>query len=206
MAERPPRRLVLLRHGRSEWNAVHRIQGQSDPGLDDTGLEQARAVAPEIAKLGPVVLWSSDLARARQTAAQVAAATGLEPTYDARLREFGLGEVQGLTHDELAARSPELYRLFRAGEWDRLPGAETRAEVVARFTAAVAELTAALPAGSTGVAVAHGAAIRTAVAALLGWPVSPASEPLRGLDNCGWAELVAHDSRRWQLQAYNRVA
>ena len=62
---------MLLRHGRTAWNATGRAQGHADVELDETGHAQAAAVAPWVAGFGPVVLWSSDLARARQTAAYV---------------------------------------------------------------------------------------------------------------------------------------
>ncbi|HEY0952392.1 histidine phosphatase family protein, partial [Nocardioides sp.] len=98
-----PRRLVLLRHGRTAWNHVLRVQGHTDVGLDDAGHEQAAGVASEVAAMRPSLLWTSDLARAQQTAAPVAAATGLAAVPDARLREFSLGEREGLTHEEYAA-------------------------------------------------------------------------------------------------------
>lgn len=199
------RTLVLLRHGRTTWNAAKRIQGQLDPELDDAGLAQAAEVAPEIAKLAPVALWSSDLTRARQTAEHVAEATGLEPTYDARLRETMLGERQGLTHEEYAARAPEEFERFLAGEWDEIPGAETAAQVADRATIALQELAGAVEPGETAVAVAHGAAIRIAIARLLGWDARRIGA-LRGMDNCGWAVLGEHPERGWMLTAYNRTA
>ncbi|MDZ5623194.1 histidine phosphatase family protein [Nocardioides sp. HM23] len=198
------RRLVLLRHGRTGWNASRRIQGQLDPALDETGHAQAAAVAPEIAALAPVALISSDLQRARQTTDYVAQATGLTPSYDERLREYSLGERQGLTHEEYAALDPAEYARFRAGDWDDVPGAETQAEVAARFTAVLKETAAALDVGETGLIVAHGAAIRTATVAWLGWPVEWATD-FRGLANCGWVELVERPTGRWVLAAYNRT-
>ena len=66
------RRLVLLRHGRTEWNETGRAQGHADVPLDEVGLAQAKEVAPVLAALRPVALWSSDLARAAQTADAVA--------------------------------------------------------------------------------------------------------------------------------------
>lgn len=200
-----PRELILLRHGRTTWNAAKRIQGQLDPELDEAGLAQAADVAPAIAKLGPAVLWSSDLTRARQTAEQVAAATGLQPSYDARLRETMLGERQGLTHEEYAALDPDEFEKFLAGEWDEIPGAETSSEVADRIGAALLELADSLAPGQTGVAVAHGAAIRIAVARLLGWDADRIGT-LRGMDNCGWAVLTEHSQRGWTLTAYNRTA
>lgn len=199
------RRLVLLRHGRSEWNAARRIQGQLDPVLDETGHAQARTVAPAVAALDPVVLVSSDLARARQTAAHLAEETGLVPSYDARLREFSLGERQGMTHGEYAALDPHEYARFRAGDWDGIPGAETRAQVARRFTRVLEETTSSLVDGGTAVIVAHGAAIRTGMMAWLGWPVERATD-FRALTNCGWVELVQRPNGRWALAAYNRTA
>ncbi|HWI43382.1 MAG TPA: histidine phosphatase family protein [Nocardioides sp.] len=203
MAE--PRRIVLLRHGRTEWNASHRIQGQLDVDLDETGIEQARDVAPVIAGLGPSVLWSSDLVRARLTAEQVAKESGLSPSYDKRLREFYLGDYQGLTHAELAARSEQDFRIFRTGAWDAIPGGERIADVAQRYVAALEDLAAELAPGETGVAVSHGAAIRVGVVAFLGWPLESALD-LRGLDNCARVELCERESGAWALSAYNLTA
>lgn len=200
------RRLILLRHGQTAWNKASRVQGQLDAELDDTGREQAATVAPLIAALGPSVLWSSDSVRARDTAAHVAEETGLQPSYDARLREYFLAERQGLTHDEYAALAPEEFAEFRLGDFDVVPGGESAAEVAARMVAALEDLLAALAPGELGVAVSHGAAIRDAVPALLGWEPSRRAA-LHGLDNCGWVELdQTEPGQPLRLRAYNRVA
>ena len=197
--------LVLLRHGRTAWNHAKRVQGQIDAELDDSGREQAARAAEVLALLSPTVLWSSDLVRARDTASYLAGATGLTPTYDARLREFDLGERQGLTHDEYAAIAPEEFELFRQGYYDDAPGAESVAEVRDRMAAALGEMLGLLGPDDTGIAVGHGAAIRVAVGAMLGWP-DDGFQSLRGLDNCGWAVLGHHpDTGRLRLAAYNRV-
>lgn len=197
-----PRRIVLLRHGRTSWNAAHRIQGQLDTELDEIGLEQARAVAPLVAASEPVVIRSSDLARARLTAEQVAKEAGLVPSYDERLREFRLGELQGLTHDELEARDPVAFARFRSGEWDGIPGAETSAEVADRFASAIGELAAALGPGECGVAVTHGAAARVGLVHFLGWPLAQAHD-LRALGNCGRVLLEQRPTGAWVLASYN---
>ena len=71
-------RLVLVRHGQTAWNLEGRAQGHTDVGLDETGRAQARAMAPYVAAMAPTALWSSDLARARETADRLAEATGLD--------------------------------------------------------------------------------------------------------------------------------
>lgn len=200
------RRLVLLRHGQTGSNLERRIQGQLDVEIDETGHAQAAAVAPHLAALQPVVLWSSDLARARQTAAYVAKETGLDPTYDARLREYHLGERQGLTHSEYAAGFADEFAVFRSGDFGVVPGAETTEEVVDRMVPALTELLAGVGPGEVAIAVSHGAAIRVAVVALLGLEPS-AAHALGGLENCGWAILEESDGGSgMRLLAYDRVA
>ena len=197
--------LVLLRHGRTDWNAARRIQGQSDSQLDSLGHAQAAAVAPVLAALGPAVLWASDSDRARSTASYVAAACGLKPTFDARLREYSLGHREGLYHHEFEAAAPAEYAEFVRANWDAVPASEKRADVAARMTAALAEVAGSLADDGLGVVVSHGAAIRTAVAAILGWP-SEDELTLHGMENCGWAVLRRRTAgERWRLHAYNRT-
>lgn len=196
------RRIVLLRHGRTAWNASHRVQGQLDTELDATGLEQARAVAPLVAELSPSLVWTSDLARARATAEVVAKECGLVPSYDERLREFGLGELQGLTHGEIEERDPAAFVRFRNGEWDGIPGGESPQEVADRYVACLHELAAALGPGECGVAVSHGAATRTGLVAFFGWPLAQARD-LRALGNCGRVVLEQRTTGAWALASYN---
>ena len=201
-----PRRLILLRHGQTAWNAERRIQGQLEAELDDTGHAQAAAVAPLLAARGPALLWSSDSARARQTAAYVAKETGLAPTYDARLREHHLAEREGLTHTEYAALAPAEFAEFIRGNFDAVPGAETAAVVAARVVAAITDLLEALAPGELGVAVSHGMAIRDAVPVLVGRSVAD-RELFLGLENCAWVELDQHVAGGpCRLRAWNRVA
>jgi probable phosphoglycerate mutase len=197
--------LVLLRHGRTDWNASRRIQGQSDSQLDELGHAQAAAVAPVLAELGPGVLWSSDSDRTRDTAAYVASACGLTPTYDARLREYSFGAYEGLYHHEFQAADPAAYRAFTTLDWDAVSGAERHDDVAARMTEALTELAALVPSDGVALAVSHGAAIRTAIGALLGWDAEQALT-LRGMDNCGYAVLRRSDADApWRLHAYNRT-
>jgi probable phosphoglycerate mutase len=198
--------LVLLRHGRTAWNHEGRVQGHLDAELDDSGREQAARAAEVLALLQPTVLWSSDLVRARDTAGYLAARTGLEPTYDARLREYNLGERQGITREEFEAIAPEEFALFRQGYYDETPGAESTAEVRERMSAALGDVLAELGPTDTGVVVGHGAALRVAVGALLGWP-DDLFRSLGVLANCGWLVLAPHPATgALRLAAYNRTA
>jgi probable phosphoglycerate mutase len=200
-------RLVLARHGRTAWNLEGRAQGHTDVGLDDLGRAQAAAMAPYLALMEPTRLFSSDLARARETVAEVAAVTGLEVVYDARLREFDVGERAGLTVPEFAARFPDEHAAWSSGHITGLvPGAETPAEVVARMVPALREIWESTPAGETTVVLSHGACLKVALVAFLGWPEEVGTS-LRGLDNCGWVVLEADAAGRGiRLSSYNETA
>ena len=105
MAETDPhRRLVLLRHGRTAWNAERRAQGHSDVPLDDTGQAQAFAVAPYVAAMRPVLLWTSDLARAAETAACIGVAAG-ESKAAAVRAVLRSGTINVLVTDTVCARA-----------------------------------------------------------------------------------------------------
>ena len=203
-ADAGPRRLVLLRHGRTAWNATGRAQGHADVELDETGHAQAAAVAPWVADLGPVALWSSDLARARQTAAYVEKETGLTARLDARLREYDVGERAGMTMAEFAEQHPDEHAAWLQQRRAELPGAEETEQVLARSLPAYAEVADALAPGETAVVVTHGAALRVSVLALLGWPPEQA-DALHGLDNCAVAILELREGRDgpWRLVAWN---
>lgn len=196
------KRLVLLRHGLTSWNAEGRFQGHADVELTETGHLQAKAAASALAGLSPVVLWSSDLLRAAHTAEYVAEACGLVPVLDARLREIHVGDFQGISHGEAAER-------FGPGPWDYVEyGGESQEAAGARVADALQDLAASLPPEQTAVVVSHGASLRLGAADFLGWPVEIAST-LGGLDNCAWIELVEtggspHAATPWRLAAYNR--
>lgn len=199
------RRLILLRHGRTAWNESGRAQGHADIGLDETGHVQARSAARHLARVGAEALWSSDLVRARQTAGYLAAACGLDPAYDARLREFDVGERQGLTLDEFAERHPKEYSAWARGNGlVPVKGGEEAVDVERRIVPALRDCLCALSRGRTGIVVTHGAALKVAVAGLLGWP-REVSFSLKGVDNCAWVivEEIEHGGRL-RLAAYNR--
>ncbi|MFB9311803.1 histidine phosphatase family protein [Nocardioides plantarum] len=199
------RTLVLLRHGRTPWNHSGRIQGHADVELDDHGVAQAARTAPVLAALQPALIWSSDLLRARLTAAPLAEACGLPVTTDARLREFGFGPYEGLTHAALGASDPASHAAMRRGDYDQVTHAEPTDVVRARMLAVLTDLRDALSPGETGIAVSHGAAVRLATAAVLGWP-DEQFRTLRGLDNCGWVVLHEHPADGvLRLAAYNRT-
>ncbi|MGH4015845.1 MAG: histidine phosphatase family protein [Pseudonocardiaceae bacterium] len=195
-------RLVLWRHGETDYNAALRMQGQLDSQLTAKGLGQARRAAPVLATLRPEVLVTSDLSRAADTAAVLAAETGLPLRVDKRLRETHLGKWQGLTHAEVEAVWPGGVQTWRGDpEWAP-PAGETRVEVAWRAVQVVEELDAAGP--GTAVLCTHGGLIAGLTPLLLGLPVArwPA---FGGISNCHWTVLLRRGCG-WRLASYNTAA
>ena len=154
----------------------------------------------------PRFVWSSDLARARETAERSPRPPESTSCTTPRLREYDLGERTGITMAEYAEAHPEEYVAFRAGRYDVVPGGESTEQVVTRVAEAVHAALAALGPGEAGVVVGHGAALKVSLLAILGWPDDLAAT-LEALHNCCWAEL--RDSGvdgGLRLAAYNRRA
>jgi len=149
-------RLLVLRHGQSEWNAAGRWQGHADVPLDDTGRRQAAEAAERVAALGAFdAVWASDLQRALATAEAIAAAVGGRTVQiDARLRENDVGPWEGLTQREVEHGWPGYLAARR-----RPDGFESYADAAARMTAAFADIAAQHPGGRV-VVVSHGGIIR----------------------------------------------
>jgi 2,3-bisphosphoglycerate-dependent phosphoglycerate mutase len=131
-------RILLVRHGETDWNASGRIQGHSDTPLNAAGRLQARRAAQRLAREPIRALYSSDLARAFETAAIIGAPLGLTVVASPQLRERRYGEWEGLTSAEIQAHYPEQFAIWRARSTDFAPPqGETRNEILTR---ALAEL------------------------------------------------------------------
>ena len=163
-------RLLMIRHGRTEWNAVRRIQGRTDVPLSPEGrAEQAGRAVPPAFRDAPCRV--SPLSRARETAALL----GLDgAVIDERLIEMDFGEWEGRTHAELRAADPSgLEEQESRGLDMRPPGGETPREVQARLTGLLAELT-----GDRVVLVTHKGVMRAALSLAWGWDMT-ADPPVR---------------------------
>ena len=117
--------IYLARHGQSIWNDEHRWAGQADPPLTDLGRLQAKKACPRLKEMGFHSVTSSDLSRARETAAIIASELGLElapPVPELKERHFG--EMCGLTSHEIDIRFPGLLDRWRAGQIIEIPGGE----------------------------------------------------------------------------------
>lgn len=199
-------RIIAIRHGETDWNAASRIQGQLDIGLNDAGRWQARRLAEVLADEALDAVYSSDLARARETAQAVAVNAGLDVRTDAGLRERGFGVFEGLTFAEIEQRFPEPARRWRQRDAGFGPeGGETLTAFYSRAVASVTAL-AAKHRGQHIAIVAHGgvldalyrAASRVALDAPRTWQVGNASINRllcsdAGFVLVGWADTIHLD-------------
>jgi 2,3-bisphosphoglycerate-dependent phosphoglycerate mutase len=126
-------RILLIRHGETDWNATGRIQGQSDTPLNAAGREQARRLAQRLAGEPVQALYSSDLVRAYETATIIGQPLGLTAVTSLRLRERHYGVWEGLTSAEIQARYPEHFAEWRARSTDFAPPhGETTTQLLTR--------------------------------------------------------------------------
>jgi broad specificity phosphatase PhoE len=193
--------LILWRHGTTEWNAEHRVQGHQDAPLSTLGRTQAAQAARLLASYRPTALVTSDLSRAADTARALADITGLTARRDPRLRERCYGEWEGLTMTEIAERFPEAHAKQRAGRHDLGHGIEPPTDVMKRVGEALREAAAANPGGTT-VVVTHGGAARYGMVELLGWPMELLGTIVT-LANCHYTELRLDPHRGWTLYGHN---
>lgn len=192
-------RLVLWRHGETDYNAAGRMQGQLDSALTEVGWNQARFAVPALARFQPELIVASDLHRATDTARVFSETTGVPLRIDKRLRETNLGEWQGRTGAEVDEQWPGARPQWYTDPSWAPPGGETKIEVATRAAELVGELD--LEFDGTVVLCTHGALITGLVARLLGLPQELWLQ-LGGIDNCHWTVLTRR-AERWQLHVYN---
>jgi probable phosphoglycerate mutase len=195
-------RLIVWRHGNTDWNAGGRVQGQADVPLNKLGHRQAAEAAQLLVRLRPSAIVASDLGRAADTAAALAVLIGLPVRCDPRLRERYFGAWQGRLMADVARTRPEEHARWRAGADVVGDGIETLDDLGKRVADALQDAADLGPVGGTVVVATHGAAARQGVGQLLGWPLAQL-RTLRALQNCHWVELTHDDVRGWQLAAYN---
>ncbi|MBY0387896.1 MAG: histidine phosphatase family protein [Mycobacterium pseudokansasii] len=211
------RRLVMLRHGQTDFNLGSRMQGQLDTHLSELGRAQAVAAAEALGKLQPLLIVSSDLRRAYDTAITLGERTGLQVRVDRRLRETHLGDWQGMTHAQIDVEAPGARLAWREDATWAPHGGESRIDVADRSLPLVTELLSSEAGWGDPrqpdrpvVLVAHGGLIAALTAALLRLPVAhwPA---LGGMGNASWTQLSGHSTGadghlRWRLDVWNASA
>ena len=160
-------RLLLIRHGNTEWHGLSRVLGQNDIPLNAVGLEQARSIAAALAGIGITQILTSPLARAAQTAEVLGERAGVATTVDARLTDMRVGEWEGMTYADLATRDD--YRSFVADPLEtKIPGGETLGQARERAAAAISDAVESAIARQVLAVVTHSDIVRLMLCHYLG--------------------------------------
>ena len=199
-----PIRVVLWRHGQTDWNVENRFQGHSDIALNKVGEYQVRAAAKVLAALNPDRIISSDLIRAQSTAAALSEITKIKVEINADLRETDGGLWEGKLASENRASHGELFANWYEGG-DEAAGVtgERRSDVAKRAVAVIEKETTNF--SGTIVFVTHGGTVRSVLGSILKLPILQWGV-IGGLSNACWSilELTKHHTgSRWYLAEHN---
>jgi 2,3-bisphosphoglycerate-dependent phosphoglycerate mutase len=187
-----PTTILLVRHGETDWNHERRIQGQSDPPLNELGREQARALSQALAAEQVDAVYASDLRRARETAEILAAELGLPVVVDRELRELNFGPWEGRTVEELEARYADAFARWRNGGEAGWSGGETHAAMAERVRRAVHRLAETHPGGRI-LLVAHGGPVRVLLMDAEGLAYPEARREFRRIANCDLSRIAVEN-------------
>ena len=161
-------KLVFLRHGRTEWNELGKLQGQADVELDEVGERQAEEAARFFADWDFEACYTSNLKRALRTAHMVAEPHGLDVVPDARLQEINIGSWSGMTTAEVIRVFPGFMDFYLQGiDFQRSATGETLAEMTGRALESVREI-AERHEGQQVLIVTHGLLLSKVVSAFMG--------------------------------------
>ncbi|GAB5490206.1 MAG: histidine phosphatase family protein [Phototrophicaceae bacterium] len=188
------KRVVFIRPGETEWNKISRWQGIVAIPLNMHGITQAKRLAQFVRNIGLDVIYSSDLRRAKDTAAVLSEYTQVPFHYDERLRERDMGLWQGLTTNEIQDWYKVPYQELLADPHNvSVPKGESRAQVSARVNACFQDVVA--KEGETIGIISHTTAIRTLLAELV-----PDSDPYNILfHNMSVTTIARDDNGTWSI-------
>lgn len=197
-------KVYLVRHGETEWNRLGRFQGQVDIALNERGLSQARDTARAAVGWRPSALYASPLLRTMQVAEEISGKVGLPITPDARLMELNLGQLEGVTGQEMQGQWSQVYQGWRNCPGSTvMPGGESLAQLQARAWQVVLDLEQSHGEHEAVVLVSHNFAIRTVVSKLLGMPWSHFHQTYLSL---GSICTLESNSRGRRLLTYNSTS
>lgn len=197
-------RILLIRHGQTEWNDGSIFQGHLDSPLTRKGIGQAEAIGERLAGMKVAALYSSDLGRARHTAQLIGRRTGHPVAEDVRLRERGLGVFEGLNREEVVSRHPEEYRRYTSGDGDYVvPGGES---ANGRFRIGLEAFTdlARRHDGHNVIVVSHGGLIQGMFRHVTGLGFQAARR--FSLYNCAFNSFLGQADGEWLLETWGDLS
>jgi probable phosphoglycerate mutase len=196
-------RVIVVRHGQTEWNAEARIQGHRDSALTPKGRSQARAIAARLAGESIDALISSDLGRAARTARAIAKRCATPLVLDARFRERAFGVGEGMTYEEVDRAYPGAFARIREDDPEFvIPGGESRRQFHERVGAAFEDV-ARRHAGGSIVVVTHGGVLATFFRHVHGIALH-AAHPI-AITNASY-NVLPHDAKGWGIETWSDAA
>jgi broad specificity phosphatase PhoE len=165
-------KFFLVRHGETEWNKLGRFQGHQDINLNERGLAQAKETAKAAADWGLVAIYTSPLARTVQVAQEIAKVTPLPVSQEPGLMELSLGDLEGVTGQEMREGWPEVFAAWRSNpEQVSMPNGESLAQLRNRAWRSILQIEQKHSADASVVVISHNFAIRSIIGELLGVPL-----------------------------------
>ena len=197
-------KLVLARHGETEWNKLGKFQGHRDIDLNCLGIAQAEETAMAVVKWQHSAVYSSPLHRTMRVADEISRLGGMPVVGVAGFKELSLGDLEGVTGEEMRAGWPEVYSAWRddpAGV--SMPNGESLGDLQERAWNSLIELEQSHPEDEALIIVSHNFAIRTMVAKVLGMPLSNFHSMSLSL---GSVCVIESDQRGRRLMSYNSTS
>ncbi|MGH7798508.1 MAG: histidine phosphatase family protein [Candidatus Binatia bacterium] len=194
--------VLLVRHGATDWNLQGRCQGSSDRDLSEAGLRQAEQISALFSQEKIHVIYSSNLRRARQTAAVISRPHDLPVLIEDGVRELDHGELEGLTFNEIKTQHGEFLARWRSEPADiRVPGGERLADVAERAWNGLNEIVKRHRQAERILVVSHNFPILGIVCRISGTHLN--DYRTFHLDPCGVTRIAHDDGRGWYITHVN---
>ncbi len=189
-------RLLLIRHAQTEWNIQRRFQGHGDSPITEKGQEQLQRLKSRLAGLEFDVVYFSDLRRTMETSKML---SGKQRVEEPRLRERGVGILEGLNLEQIMAEHAEAFRAFRSGDKDhQIEGGESLQIALNRAWTFLEEMPEKHP-GAELAAVSHAGLIRLICKQILGLALDAPN--FFQIPNTSLTQLVfSPKDRSWSLE------
>ena len=165
-------KLILVRHGETEWNRQGRIVGHTEIALNATGRKQAELLAQALRNEKVSAIYASPLQRTRETAAEISRVLGIAVTFDDALKEIAAGDIDGMTFEEVAERHSDFFKMWMKGDpLLRLPGGESFTDLRNRTWPAVQRIVGKHSDGDV-IVVSHTLAIMSIISSAMGMDIA----------------------------------
>ena len=195
--------LVLVRHGETEWNKLGKFQGHWDTSLNSRGIAQAKETANAVMEWKHSAVYCSPLHRTTQVAEEISRLGGKPLVPMAGFMELSLGDLEGVTGEEMRASWPEIYSAWRDDPSTvSMPNGESLGQLQERAWNSLLELERSHPDEEALIVVSHNFAIRAMIGKVLGMPLTNFHRMSLSLGSICVVESDQHGRR---LTRYNSI-